>query len=81
MQKMEETNKKSIFDILLLTAAVSVGSFVILYLCLKNAIGPTKKNFGKVLGKKQRGKPKRNMDVMSSNNSSVSIEISTAEMD
>ncbi|KAI5190522.1 hypothetical protein NEMIN01_1060 [Nematocida minor] len=79
---MEESNKKSIFDILLLTVGLSVVSLIVLYTYIHSAIKPAKKNFGKVvLGKKAKKKAKRNTDVMSSKNSSVSIEISTAEMD
>ncbi|KAH9385117.1 uncharacterized protein NEMAJ01_0013 [Nematocida major] len=78
---MEETNKKSIYDVLLLTLCISALSFVVLYIYMKKAVSPSKKNFGKVVGKSPKKRSKRNADVMSSNNSSVSIEVSTAEMD
>ncbi|KAI5166089.1 hypothetical protein NEIG_01956 [Nematocida sp. ERTm5] len=78
---MEEPKKKSILDILFLSLGMFVFSFIILYVCMKRVINPGKKNFGKVLGKGTKRKQKRNIDVMSSNNSTVSIELSTAEMD
>lgn len=79
---MEDINKKSIFDIILLTAFLTIGALAVLYIYINAVINPGKKNFGKVLGKPhKKHRAKRNSNVMSSDNSSVSIEISTAEMD
>lgn len=79
---MEDINKKNIFDLLLLTCLLTVGSLAVLYIYIHRAIMPSKKNFGKVLGKDhKKPRTKRNTNVMSSNNSSVSVEVSTAEMD
>lgn len=79
---MDDINKKSILDVLLLTGILAIGSLAVLYLYIHRIIMPGQRNFGKVLGKEyKKTRSKRNNNVMSSNNSSVSIEISSAEMD
>ncbi|EHY64687.1 hypothetical protein NEAUS04_2028 [Nematocida ausubeli] len=77
-----EVVKKSVWDILFLSVGICFLSSVVLYICIKKVINPGKKRHGKVLGKSgSKRKNKKTVDVMSSNNSTVSIEISTAEMD